>query len=82
MAVWEKATFASATRINVDAGGTDYVKFLAPQFRKNDGVDYGLVGFGIDYIGENDGGGGGGDAPAMQFDDEANSQLLAVLDDF
>lgn len=49
MAIWEKATLTATTpsaRINVDAGGTSWVKILSAKFRLNDGVDYTYLGFG------------------------------------
>lgn len=74
--MWEKATIVSGApggRVEVDAGGADYVKFLAPQFKQNDGVDYGVIGFGIVTIGEADGG-GGGDGPELM-----DSQYIPAL---
>ena len=49
--IWEAATI-TGNRVEVDALGDDAVRFLAPQFRQNDGVDFGTVGFGIDVIEE------------------------------
>lgn len=54
MPVWEKATIAESGRVTVDENGNDYVKFLSPKFKGNDGNDYGQIGFGIDVIGEAD----------------------------
>lgn len=51
MPVWEQATITESGRIDVEAGN-DWVKFLAPQFKLNDGADYGRIGFGIKLIGE------------------------------
>lgn len=62
MAVWEAATI-DGLRVEVDAGGSDFVKFLAPQYRLNDGAEYGIIGYGIDFIGESDG--GGSEAPEL-----------------
>lgn len=55
MPVWEKATIDSGEpggRVEVDAGGSDWIKFLSPKFKLNDGDDYGLIGYGIKTIGE------------------------------
>ena len=49
--VWEAATLQVDGRVDVD-GGDDWVRFLAPQFRQNDGSDFGTVGYGIDVIEE------------------------------
>lgn len=54
MAVWEAATIVSGApggRVSKD-GGADWIKFLAPQFKLNDGADYGKIGYGIKTIGE------------------------------
>lgn len=53
MPVWEQATITESGRVDVEAGN-DWVKFLAPQFRLDDGSEYGLIGFGIKTIGESD----------------------------
>ena len=49
---WEKATLlgtSPGSRFNIDAAGIDDVRILSPSFRKNDGVDYGYVGQGVDF---------------------------------
>lgn len=55
MAVWEKATIVSGApggRVTVDGSGSDWIKFLSPKFKLNDGADYGKIGYGIKTIGE------------------------------
>jgi hypothetical protein len=55
MAIWEAATIISGEpggRVNVDAEGVAFVKFLAPQFRQDDGTEHGFIGYGIVTIGE------------------------------
>lgn len=53
MAVWEKAKVRGVTpgsRVDVDATGLSWVKFLGEGKRRNDGNDYGAIGYGIDLI--------------------------------
>lgn len=47
--IWEAAT-VTGNRAEVDALGVDAVRFLAPQFRQNDGDVFGTIGYGIDVI--------------------------------
>lgn len=49
MAVWEQATI-SGDRIDVDGGGSSWVRILSPSFRLNDGNDYTFIGFGNQFI--------------------------------
>ncbi|WP_159109441.1 hypothetical protein [Bradyrhizobium sp. USDA 3458] len=51
--IWQKATLsgtAPGSRVQVDAAGMSWVRFLSPSFMLNDGVDYGFVGWGCDII--------------------------------
>lgn len=51
--IWQAATIISNApggRVEVDALGEDSIRFLSESFRKNDGVDFGNVGVGIDVI--------------------------------
>lgn len=49
--VWQKATVNLETgRIDLDSEGTDWVRFLSESFVLNDGSDYGMIGFGVDFI--------------------------------
>jgi hypothetical protein len=47
--IWEAATI-TGDRVEVDELGDDFVRFLAPQFRQDDGAEFGTIGFGIDVI--------------------------------
>lgn len=53
MAVWEKATIVQNVpngRVNVDAGGTSWVRILSPSFRLNDGTAHTFIGHGNQLI--------------------------------
>lgn len=53
MPIWEKAKAIGAdpgSRVEVDASGLSWVRFLSESFRKNDGTDYGSIGNGIQLI--------------------------------
>lgn len=79
MSSWQDATVNNTTgEISGIGSGSDKVRVLAPGFYLT--ATTAQVGFGVQII---KGGGSGvsGDAPTMQFDDELNSQLVALLAD-
>lgn len=50
MAVWEKAKVTATdpgSRIQIDAAGSSSVRILSQSFRSNDGVDFAIVGHGL-----------------------------------
>jgi hypothetical protein len=81
MAIWQDATVNSSTGLISLGAGPDIVRVLAPGYILAGNVTY--VGFGgVQVI---IGGGSGEPDPGsvtMEFDDEVNSFLIAVLDDF
>jgi hypothetical protein len=57
MAIWEKATITdpdapgdAGHRVNVDAGGTSWVRILSPSFRRDDGTEHTFIGYGNKLI--------------------------------
>ena len=53
MPIWEKAKVTgtdTGSRVQVDAAGSSWVRFLSESFRSNDGVDFGTVKRGLQII--------------------------------
>lgn len=69
MGIWEKCKVSGTEpgdRIEVDAAGSSWIRFLSESFRHHDTADFGYLGDGIDLIfGGVETPGGGGEAVLM-----------------
>ena len=53
MPIWQKAKVTgtdTGSRVQVDAAGSSWIRFLSESFRSNDGVDFGTIRRGIQLI--------------------------------